>query len=138
MQLIKRLPRIVLLSVLTLACVSVMAEEPREALVETTAEQLAESKGYRIVKAVKSVRQYGNQSWQYINDKALILEISPTRKYLVELTIPCRGLKFSNGIATTTTGTELTTFDSVLARDSGMGRNGCPIQHLYQLEKIEL
>jgi hypothetical protein len=122
-----------------LICLSsaTFAEEAREELIETTAEQLAAARGYEIVESVRSVRRYRGDGWLYVSDKALILQISPTQRYLVELVTRCIGLNTAGAIATTTTGSELTTFDSVLAPGSGMGGMGCPIRNIYKLKKIE-
>ena len=112
------------------------AEEAREELIVTTAEQLAAARGYEIVEPVRSVRQYRGDGWQYVSDSALILQISPTQQYLVELARRCIGLKTAETIVTTTTGGELTTFDSVRSPRSGMGGIGCPIRNIYKLKKI--
>ncbi len=124
--------------VAVLICLSsaTFAEEAREELIETTAEQLAAARGYEIVESVRSVRQYRGDGWLYVSDKALILQISPTQRYLVELSRRCIGLNTAETIVTTTTGGELTTFDSVRSPRSGMGGIGCPIRNIYKLKKI--
>ena len=111
----------------------------KDRLVEIHARAM-EEEDYSLVEAhremLRAVRQYRGSGWQYVSDKALILQVSPTRLYLVELAIRCRGLNSARGIATTTTGTELTTLDSVLAPGSGMGGMGCPIRHIYKVQKL--
>lgn len=112
------------------------AEEAREDLVETTAEQIAAQRGFEIVGTVRSVRQFRGTGWQYVSDRALILSVGAAQDYLVELVGPCRGLRSAEGILTTTTGNELTTFDAVIAPDSPMGGIGCPIRTIHQLKRL--
>lgn len=117
-------------------CGAVAAEEAREELLETTAEQIAAQRGYEIVGTVRSVRQFRGTGWQYVNDRALILSLGASQDYLVELAVACRGLRSTDRIATTTTGTELTTFDSILAAGSPRGGVGCPIRAIYRLRRL--
>ncbi len=118
------------------ACAVASAEEAREDLVETTAEQIARERGYEIVGTVRSVRQFRGTGWQYVSDRALILSVGASQDYLVELVGQCRGLRSAERILTTTTGTELTTFDSILTRDHPVGGVGCPIRTIYRLKKL--
>ena len=136
MQSFRPRPGVAIAAVLIFLSSATFAEEAREELIVTTAEQLAAARGYEIVESVRSVRQYRGDGWQYVSDSALILQISPTQQYLVQLAMRCIGLKTAEAIVTTTTGGELTTFDAVHAPGSGMGSRGCPIRNIYKLKKI--
>ena len=124
---------IILSSVFLLAgCANESLKQP------LTPAELAANKGYVIKAPIERIRQFRINGWQHINRQALILDASPTKKYLVTLRKSCHGLIGADLIATTALTATLSRFDSIIVRDhshTSRHRRYCHIDEIYRLNK---
>ena len=100
-----------------------------------TATQIAEGAGYILLEPVQRIRNYRIDGWNYVNNRAITLDTGVNDTYLVTLLRPCRDLRTSDMIATTSTIGDLTKYDSIIADFNSTVRLHCPIDKLYRLEK---
>lgn len=108
-------------------------------------EELALSKGYLLGNPVDGIRNYTLNGWNHVNDRAIIIDSSVNKRYLVTLREHCHELSTSNAIGTTATAGQMRAgFDAVLVRRAGAGRSlnsidthKCYIDKIYMLSKIK-
>jgi hypothetical protein len=108
-------------------------------------EQLALSKGYLLGNPVKDIRNYTLNGWNYVNDRAIIIDSSVNKRYLVTLRDRCHELSSRESIGTTATaGSMRAGLDAVLVRRDGAGRSlnsfdthKCYIDKIYMISKIK-
>jgi hypothetical protein len=104
---------------------------------EISPEMMVNERGYDIVGPVKSIKNYRIDGWNYLSSRALIINAGVRESYLLTLRFPCHGLRNSTLIATTSTTSNLTKFESIIVRQAGTGAQKCPIENLYKLEKSQ-
>ncbi len=103
-----------------------------------TQQQLLAEQGYVRGEAIRSIPNYRISGWEYLDPQNIILNGGARQKYLVVFTSRCQDLRWSETLATTSTLSQLTVFDTVLTRRfDSPGLSRCPIQELYLLESIE-
>ena len=114
-------------------------------------EELALSKGYLLGAPVNGIRNYRFNGWNYVNDKAIIIDSSVNKRYLVTLRNSCRELSSREYIGTTAIGGHMRAgLDAVLVRRDGFSHsynhsyshssfdtNKCYIDKIYALSKIK-
>ena len=104
---------------------------------EISQDQRLFNKGYAIDEEVESIPNYHISAWNFLDSKGLILSGGPSQKYLVTFKNPCRDLQWANSIATTSTISRLTRFDTVIPLGSGGIPARCLIEKIYALQTVE-
>ncbi len=117
----KTLLTLVLVAVLASACSSTPKRSQGERV-------LARYEGY-IGAPIRGFTAFRQQSWQPINRTQLILWIDFSHAYLLTITPGCPDLMFTDGVRVTSTGSNISTFDSVL-----VGDNRCPITEIRPID----
>ena len=112
-------------------------QQDTERHTEVSPEMMVNERGFDIVGPVKSIKNYRIDGWNYLSSRALIINAGVRERYLLTLRFPCHGLRNSTLIATTSTSSSLTKFESVIVRQTGTGAQKCPIENLYKLEKSQ-
>jgi len=113
---------IALLPFLTGACAS--GGLPRS----TQSDPLAKYDGY-IGEPVRSFTAMRMQSWQPVSSDRLILWTGLNDAWLITLQGNCPDLNFAHTVSVTSTGSSVSTFDTVL-----VGRNRCPIKQINPID----
>ena len=132
MQNFARTVRLICLALFLPACAGTQLQDQK-----TRLELLAE-KGYLQGETVDSIPSHQISGWEYLDPGSIILSGVTRQKYLVVFTLQCRDLRWSEALATTSTNSQLTVFDTVLTRRTGgEAPIHCPIQYLYTLDSVE-
>ena len=90
--------------------------------------------GYSSATPIKEIENYRIEGFNTINDRSILLNTGPQRHYLITLTGKCFGLVNAEDVGFTTTVSELTRFDSIIAYTGGIGADECPIDNIYKLD----
>ena len=112
---------LVLIAVLCTAC----ASSPKRSHGERV---LARYEGY-IGAPIRDFTAFRQDSWQPISRTQLIFWTDFSHAYLLTITGNCPDLMFTDGIRVTSTGSSISTFDSVIVRD-----DRCPIQEIRPID----
>jgi hypothetical protein len=112
---------LVLIAVLCTAC----ASSPQRSHGERV---LARYEGY-IGAPIRDFTAFRQDSWQPVSRTQLILWTDMSHAYLLTITGNCPDLMFSDGIRVTSTGSSISTFDSVIVRS-----DRCPIQEIRPID----
>lgn len=89
--------------------------------------------GYEQGNAVQQIQNYRVDSWNYIDDKHIMIYAGPSVRYLISTLISCPDLGMAETIGFSTTASNLTKFDKLVVRGAGGMRRDCPIDALHQL-----
>jgi hypothetical protein len=112
---------LVLIAVLCAAC----ASSPKRAEGNRV---LARYEGY-IGAPIRDFTAFRQDSWQSVSRTQLILWTDMSHAYLLTITGNCPDLMFTDGIRVTSTGSSISTFDSVIVRG-----DRCPIQEIRPID----
>lgn len=74
--------------------------------------------------------------WNSLDDRNLIVQAGPNTQYLVTLLTYCQGLRGSETVGFSTTGTRVTAFDTLVVRGAGDIIERCPIDSIHELEPL--
>ena len=121
-----------LFTLLLAACAGTATERPNPG-------ELAVKHGYQLEKEVKEIRQYRINGWNYVSDRALIINGGPSRKYLLILNRRCPYLRSEEIIGYSTTATSvLARFDAVIVKDSASGiTEKCHIDRIFEVTRAD-
>jgi hypothetical protein len=89
---------------------------------------LARYEGY-IGAPIRDFTAFRQDSWQAVSRTQLILWTDMSHAYLLTVANSCPDLMFSEGIRVSSTGSSISTFDSVIVRD-----DYCPIQEIRPID----
>ena len=98
-------------------------------------EQRLADDGYVLGEQVERIMQYRLDGWSYLDPEHIVMQTGPSTQYLVSLAYRCRELGSAEDIAFTTTGGQLTRYDTLLVNGVGGVVERCPIRSLRRLEK---
>lgn len=86
------------------------------------------------LKQVKRIQQYKIDSWQAVDQYSLIIDGTPSTKYLVVFKNRCRDLRFATAIAAPTKGGSMQAgFDSISIIDRDKHPMPCMIKSIYEI-----
>ncbi|GAB3370122.1 DUF6491 family protein [Spongiibacter taiwanensis] len=100
----------------------------------TLEEKLAKH-GFAQGEAIREVKNYRIDGWNYLDTEHLIFSAGPSGDYMVTLSQSCTDLRSAEDIAFTSTNNNLTAFESVVVA-TPTGRRRCPIESLHTLSKL--
>ena len=87
---------------------------------------------------VNSITNYTIDSWQPVDSQSLIVQVSPSKFYLVILRNRISDLNFNEGISFTSTGTQIQAkFDCVNVKDFYCSARSSPIERIYKIDGKE-
>ena len=89
---------------------------------------LARYEGY-IGAPIRDFTAFRQDSWQPVSRTQLILWTDMSHAYLITITGNCPDLMFTDGIRVTSTGSSISTFDSVIVRG-----DRCPIEEIRPID----
>ncbi len=104
-----------------------------------TATEEAASKGYDLGEPVEGIYNYDINGWLYVSPTSLIIPSRPSHYYLLMLDRPCRDLRSTEVIATTSTVNRLRAgFDSILVKSpSSRVPERCLVTDIYSITKAK-
>ncbi len=100
-----------------------------------TLAQKLETRNLTVGEQVNRIRNYRLNSWNYLDDRHVILSVGASDQYLVSLRNSCRELSSATHIAFTTTVGSLSVHDKLLVTSPGGYIDRCFIESLNRLEK---
>ncbi len=122
-----------------LVLVTLMAGCSTVEKITLTAAEEAASKGYDLGEPVKGIHNYDINGWQYVSPTSLIIPSRPSHYYLLMLDRPCRDLRSTEVIVSTSTVNQLLAgFDSILVRSRPGGiLDRCRVTDIYTITKAK-
>ena len=84
---------------------------------------------------VKRIQDYKINSWNHVDDYSLMIDGSPSTKYLITFKNRCRDLRFANAIAAPTKGGAIQAgFDSIRVVGKDNHPMPCMIKSIYEVK----
>lgn len=93
--------------------------------------------GYTQGEPVKSISNYRVDSWNYIDDKHVMISTGVSSRVLLTLLSTCPDLSSAEHIGFSSTANQLTTFDRIVVRGAGGIRHDCQITEIHQLNSTK-
>lgn len=104
---------------------------------EKTVDEILAEKSLKIVEQVDKLINFNIHGWEYVNTRNVVLIDGPSKKYLVELNVPCRNLDYAQAIAFTSFGRVVSKNEKLIVTDGPGHAESCFMKAFYRLEKIK-
>jgi hypothetical protein len=93
--------------------------------------------GYAQGESIDRIQNYRVDSWNYIDDKHIMIYAGPSVRYLISTLTSCPDLSSAERIGFSSTASSLTKLDKLVVRGPGGMLRNCPIADLYQLRSLK-